>query len=269
VSALHNIQLLKWCKEIGVEPHWNVLWGFPGEPPEEYRRLAGVVPWLRHLPSPGSFGPIRLDRFSPNFFDAERLGFKDVRPLVPYRHVYPFSEDVLSNLAYYFSYDYREPRDVAGYVRTLARELRAWKRDRESELLAVDCGNALVIADSRPKAGVSLTVLRGLEKTLYEACDSVTNPASLAGALERAGFGRLSESQVVDHLAPLVARGFVLSDGLRYLGLAVAVGDYVPATEAARALVRRARRRGRRERSARAAAARGMPEPSDLRGRRT
>jgi len=268
VSALHNIQLLKWCKEIGVEPHWNVLWGFPGEPPEEYRRLAGVVPWLRHLPSPGSFGPIRLDRFSPNFFDAERLGFKDVRPLVPYRHVYPFSEDVLSNLAYYFSYDYREPRDVAGYVRTLARELRAWKRDRESELLSVDCGDTLVIADSRPKASESLTTLRGLDKVLFEGCDSVTNPASLAAALERAGFGRLSESEVVDRLAPLVARGFVLSDGLRYLGLAVAVGDYVPATEAARALLRRARTLGRRERSARVAAGRGMPEASDVRGRR-
>src|SRR6185503_6720726 len=187
VSALHNIQLLKRCKEIGVEPHWNVLWGFPGEPPEKYQRLAGVVPWLRHLPSPGSFGPIRLDRFSPNFFDAERLGFKDVRPLVPYRHVYPFSEDVLRNLAYYFSYDYREPRDVAGYVRPLARELRAWKRDHESELLSVDCGDTLVIADSRPKASESLTTLRGLDKVLYEGCDSVTNPASLAAALERAG----------------------------------------------------------------------------------
>jgi len=268
VSALHNIQLLKWCKEIGVEPHWNVLWGFPGEPPEEYLRLAGVVPWLRHLPSPGSFGPIRLDRFSPNFFDAERLGFKDVRPLVPYRHVYPFSEDVLRNLAYYFSYDYREPRDVAGYVRPLARELRAWKRDHESELLSVDCGDTLVIADSRPKASESLTTLRGLDKVLYEGCDSVTNPASLAAALERAGFGRLSEPEVVDRLAPLVARGFVLSDGLRYLGLAVAVGDYVPATEAARALLRRARTLGRRERSARVAAGRGMPEASDVRGRR-
>jgi len=268
VGALHNIQLLKWCKEIGVAPHWNVLWGFPGEPPEQYERLAGVVPWLRHLPSPGSFGPIRLDRFSPNFFDAERLGFKDVRPLVPYRHVYPFPEDVLRNLAYYFSYGYREPRDVAGYVRTLARELRAWKRDRESELLSVDCGDPLVIADSRPKASESLTTLRGLDKVLYEGCDSVTNPASLAAALERAGFGRLSESEVVDRLAPLVARGFVLSDGLRYLGLAVAVGDYVPATEAARALLRRARTLGRRERSARVAAGRGMPEASDVRGRR-
>ena len=37
-SALQNIQLLKWCKELGIEPIWNLLWGFPGEPPEEYAR---------------------------------------------------------------------------------------------------------------------------------------------------------------------------------------------------------------------------------------
>ena len=61
VSALHNVQLLKWCKEIGVKPHWNVLWGFPGEPAAEYERLARVVPWLRHLPPPRGFGPIRLN----------------------------------------------------------------------------------------------------------------------------------------------------------------------------------------------------------------
>ncbi len=32
VTGLQNIQLLKWCKEFGVVPSWNFLWGFPGEP---------------------------------------------------------------------------------------------------------------------------------------------------------------------------------------------------------------------------------------------
>ena len=30
VRSLQNIQLLKWCKELGLEVHWNLLWGFPG-----------------------------------------------------------------------------------------------------------------------------------------------------------------------------------------------------------------------------------------------
>jgi ribosomal peptide maturation radical SAM protein 1 len=247
VGALHNIQLLKWCKELGVEPHWNVLWGFPGEPPEEYERLATIVPLLRHLPPPGGFGPIRLDRFSPNFFDAERLGFSEVRPLAPYGHVYPFCEDVLRNLAYYFSYGYQEPRDVAAYVRALARQLRAWKKDRRSELLSVVAGDALVILDSRPAAREPFTQLRGVERALYEACDAVTNPSSLAASAERAGFGRLSEAEVADRLGPLLERGLILRDGARLLALAVRLGEYAPSAAAARALLERALAFGRRD----------------------
>jgi ribosomal peptide maturation radical SAM protein 1 len=245
VGALHNIQLLKWCKELGVKPHWNVLWGFPGEPEAEYERLARVVPHLRHLTPPRGFGPIRLDRFSPNFFDAERLGFQDVRPLPAYRHVYPFPEDVLGNLAYYFSYGYREPRDVAGYVRTLARELRAWKRDRQSELLSVVSGDALVLVDTRPRARAPLTVLRGVERAIYEACDGVASATSVAATIERANsVGPVSPAAIAAHLGSLVERGLALADGPRYLALAVAVGDYVPSSETARALVRRARSTG-------------------------
>ena len=255
VGALHNIQLLKWCKELGVKPHWNVLWGFPGEPPEEYERLAAVVPLLRHLPPPGGFGQIRLDRFSPNFFDAERLGFKDVRPLAPYRHVYPLPDDVLRNLAYYFSYDYQEPRDVAGLrPRAWRASCGAWKRDGTSELFAVPCSRrardrrhaagraAALHRAARPGAGAVRGLRRGRERR------RTSRPPWSAP-----GFGRLPDAAITDALAPLVERGFVLRDGPRYLALAVGVGEHVPATPAARALVTRARAFGVRRRRARAA----------------
>ena len=68
VTPLQNIQLLKWCAELGVSTHWNWLWGFPGEPMEEYTRLASVIPMLSHLPPPqgsarcGSTGSVRTSR---------------------------------------------------------------------------------------------------------------------------------------------------------------------------------------------------------------
>ena len=33
--GLQNVQFLKWCKELGVKPFWNIIWGFPGEPARE------------------------------------------------------------------------------------------------------------------------------------------------------------------------------------------------------------------------------------------
>ena len=39
VTGLRNVQLLKWCKEYGIEVDWNILYGFPGETREDYRRF--------------------------------------------------------------------------------------------------------------------------------------------------------------------------------------------------------------------------------------
>ena len=60
--------------------------------------MADLIPLLVHLPGPDGVGEIRLDRFSPNFFDAERLGFTNVRPVAPYKFIYDFPDDVLFNL---------------------------------------------------------------------------------------------------------------------------------------------------------------------------
>ena len=62
-SRLQNIQLLKWCRELGVRPIWNILWGFPGEDPAEYSEMAAMMPALSHLQPPMSAAKLRLDRF--------------------------------------------------------------------------------------------------------------------------------------------------------------------------------------------------------------
>lgn len=250
VTALQNIQLLKWCKELGVVPHWNILWGFPGEPAAEYERMARLVPLLTHLPPPHGFGAIRLDRFSPNFFDAERLGFANLEPLLPYRHVYALPEDPLRNIAYFFSFSYREPQDVRGYVGPLARQLRRWKRQAaKSELLSKPDGDELLLFDTRPAARQPSYVLRGVERALFEGCDAIAHPAGLAALLERGGFGPHGEEAVARLLAPLVEADLVLADGPRYLALAVPLGDYEPPRETRRriASLTRAARRPRAE----------------------
>ncbi|HEX7155062.1 MAG TPA: RiPP maturation radical SAM C-methyltransferase [Thermoanaerobaculia bacterium] len=225
VSALQNIQLLKWCKELGVEPRWNILWGFPGEVADEYRKMAKLTPLLSHLPPPDSFATIRLDRFSPNFFESEQLGFTDVQPMEAYSHVYRgLAPEAVRNLAYHFDFKYQQPQDVASYARPLAAALRKWQRDAgTSDLFSIDKGDHLILWDLRPIATKALTVLTGLERLLYLACDGVTDARQLATTLSRA------PEEITALLEPFVARGLILQDGNRYLALAVALGDYSPA----------------------------------------
>jgi ribosomal peptide maturation radical SAM protein 1 len=228
VTGLQNIQLLKWCKELGVKASWNFLWGFPGEPPDEYDRLARLVPLLTHLQPPGNDAPIRLDRFSPNFFDAARIGFTSVKPFAAYKYVYSLPEEAIANLACYFSYDYKEPRDVDGYTLRLVRELQKWRRTAScSELLSLDADEQLVIVDLRPVSRSPFALLTGLARFLYRECDAVREVSQLGRAACERGWD-VPPGEIERTLASLVERGLLLRDGARYLALAIPVGEYVP-----------------------------------------
>lgn len=60
---------------------WNLIYGFPGENPEDYRRSAKLACVLTHLAPLTGCRPIRLDRFSLNYDHAEEMGLKNVRPV--------------------------------------------------------------------------------------------------------------------------------------------------------------------------------------------
>ena len=237
VSALQNIQLLKWCKELGVTPLWNLLWGFPGEPQIAYQQMAELVPHLTHLPPPTSFAGIRMDRFSPNFFDARRLGFRDVKPLRSYRYLYDLDDAAITNLAYYFEFQYAGQQQPRSYVSPLIRALRRWQKQHSgSDLFCADLGSALAICDLRPAARQPLVLLRGVDRELYLACDGATGVRQLSSQLG------VSPAAIEPRLENLVARRLVIKDEARYLSLAVAPGDYVPPP----AVVQRFRREAQR-----------------------
>lgn len=219
VTGLQNIQLLKWCKEMGIWPSWNFLWGFPGESPDEYERMAHMVPMLTHLPPPERGMPFCLNRFSPNFNNAAEIGLTNIRACSDYNWIYPFPADVLSKLAYYFDYNYCDCRDVAAYTNALAVKIAEWQETYEtSELFYSDSGTRLLIWDSRPIALRTLTTLEGLQRELYLACDKFSSVAMLA---RNYGNGDGSIQTIEHSLGPLLDHALMIRDGDRVLSLAV------------------------------------------------
>ena len=244
VTALQNVQLLKWCRELGVTPYWNLLWGFPDEPPGEYTRMARLVPLLSHLVPPAGVSGLRLDRFSPGFDDAERLGFLDVAPMPSYAAVYPFAPERVANLAYSFAFRARGAARAAEYAAPLLRAVALWRRaSKASALFSVPAGDALCVFDLRPAARRPLSVLRGLGRVLHEACDATTNLRTLAESAH-AACGATRE-EVVAALDTFVADGLLLRDGERHLALAVPLGRFAPEGRALSRFWRVARSLGR------------------------
>ncbi|HYN22467.1 MAG TPA: RiPP maturation radical SAM C-methyltransferase [Thermoanaerobaculia bacterium] len=221
VSALQNIQLLKWCAELGVAPYWNLIWGFPGEPPEEYERMAELLPLLHHLPPPCGLSRIFLERFSPNFFDSEALGFTDVRPAASYEHIYPTAADDLGDLAYFFEYGYQDRRMSAPYTRPLLRRAVEWQEAHaKSRLVAFDLSDRLMLMDSRRIAAQPLGTIEGLARDLYLACDGIRTIDQLCRVAASQTGREAARAAVEETLQPLVASGYIVRQGDAVLALA-------------------------------------------------
>jgi hypothetical protein len=127
ISALQNIRLLKWCAEIGIVPDWNLLCGFPGEPPEEYTRMAKIIPSLVHLEAP-NFTPVQIQRFSPYFERPQEFGLELVGPMPYYRYLYDVSPQILAGIAYDYEHRYADGRDPSQYTEVAKAAVEEWQK---------------------------------------------------------------------------------------------------------------------------------------------
>ncbi len=224
VSAAQNVALLRWCAELGVEANWNVLFGFPQEDLGDYDRNLEALRRLTHLPAPTACTLIRMDRFSPNFTRFRAHGFEAIEPLPVYRHLFPFDDETLRGLAYYFQY--RHPQlDAAHEVGWKLVELgMEWKEksDRgENGELAVKphFQGGYIAVDYRYNFERSALRLGEVDLAWLLACDA---PTSRRRALRRvlgavdAGRGEAEKS-----LDRLIGRSFISQLGNRLVTLAL------------------------------------------------
>jgi ribosomal peptide maturation radical SAM protein 1 len=223
-TALQNILLLKWARELGMTVLWNVLAGFPDEPEDAYSKMERLIPLLVHLPPPQSFRYVSVVRGSPLF---DRVSSEQAAaPAGPtaYTHVFPFRGDALANLAGQFPRDPAALDRLARYTRGAREAVWAWQRVHpSSDLLVVDDGAAALVVDRRPGARRRINVLRGLEQWLHQACGDGRSLERLCQEAPAAGFPAASRGAIEAGLTSLNARGLVFGERGRWLSLALRI----------------------------------------------
>lgn len=219
-NALMNIQTLKWCKQYRVLADWNLIYGFPGEVAEDYEKNLDLVRMITHLDPPAGCGPIRLDRFSPNFNRAGEKGLINVRPFKFYKYCYAFDDRTLSDLIYYFDFDYKEKIDDGGYVPSLEETVVRWKNMRDN-LYVERLNNGLVIRDSRPVATYPELSVTGIAAHIYEYCDKAQTLARIVEVMKESGEEDVTEEEVSRILEDFINRKLMVQEGNRYLSLGV------------------------------------------------
>ncbi|MDX1984667.1 MAG: RiPP maturation radical SAM C-methyltransferase [Bryobacteraceae bacterium] len=223
VSAIQNIALLKWCRDYGIEVAWNLLYGFPGETAEDYQQTAAYVSAIPHLRAPGTAAVIRLDRFSPNFNQADQFGIVNIRPFSLYQYVYPLPAEKVANLAYFFEYQHGDGRKPESYLGPTLELVKSWREGKGGDLRKQYGGQAeLVVADSRPGRNQMLYPFNGIQREVYEFCEEVRSRAAIQQMAEEKLGPRPDLAESLDRfLKQMEDLQLMVREGNQYLSIAV------------------------------------------------
>jgi len=226
-TLLQNVQFLKWAREYGLYPTWNLLYGFPGENPEAYRRMAALVPSVVHLCPPMDLSPVLFVRFSPILEQSRQRGLYNVRAHGGYRSIYPFESEDLDELAYFFDCDFEGKDRISSYIDPLKNQVQSWKQSWNSQgAPALICEQVredrILIHDTRPCHTSHHDELEGDLAMAYWACDAARRIETLTREIgERRGKDYRGDASLRRGLDDLVARRLMLCEKDRYLSLAV------------------------------------------------
>jgi magnesium-protoporphyrin IX monomethyl ester (oxidative) cyclase len=231
-SAIHNIALLKYALENGIVVRWNLLVDIPGDQDVYYQEMAEFLPLLYHL-SPPHFVRIRFDRFSQYFERPEQFDLTLV-PNQYYKHVYPFSQDDLTEFAYFWEDASYRNNGRTSLNKPWLKKIgvlvnKEWKEAfynfsnvPKAELFISKIDERhMVIYDTRPCAISYECRLSGTEFFIYNACRQPMTRASLYQAVSCTCQDEpIDEDSFDQGLQQLIAKKLLLGINGRYLALA-------------------------------------------------
>jgi ribosomal peptide maturation radical SAM protein 1 len=220
-TALQNIRLLKWCAAFGIQVHWNIIQGLPGDSSAEYEESARVARNCYHLDAP-NLVPLWVERFSPYHDHPREFGIEILGPKAHYGFTYPVEASALHDLAYAFDH-----RQIAGaaiepgltQLRQAVSEWQAAQEHADKSTLTLLHGPGFdVIQDRRTGRDQVDYRLGNVESRIYAACD---DGAGVKSVRERLGSLAPPSDQILAFLTELVDAGLVFREGDRFLSLAV------------------------------------------------
>ena len=203
VTAAQNVAFLKYAREYGISPSYNIIVDFPGEEIEAYDRFLRQLPRLVHLQPPSSIPFVEFHRFSPYHNQPESFGLKLV-PAPAYRVLYPEVDDeALADIAYYFIRSDIDAGTLPAYFDRLCETVFDWINrfdDKRASLTFRPVNQGIEIYDARMASGdsggsggaIRRLILSGAATEIHALLDRPQSIASLVrqvAALEEADLG--------------------------------------------------------------------------------
>lgn len=227
VKGIQNVQLLRWSKEMDFDVSWNILCGFPGETPADYRQIASWIGRIPHLQPPTTVTRFRLDRFSPMFNDPEKYSIKNIRPYVGHTLCYPFRDESLRRIAYFLDCDAPITPDTMVEIHNMWTAVDRWRETAAQSTLRCDMeggggGSRVHISDRRTGYEHADYQYDGLAAYLYLSLDGVHSDSHLL-ELARKKYPRnnITSEEVHEVLNEFLQHDLILQEDNLYLALAL------------------------------------------------
>ncbi len=225
ITSLQNIQFLKYCKQFNVYPTWNIIFGFPGEKQVDYHQTVEMIYKITHLVPTEAVIPLSMQRFSPYFMNPDLYGITNLRPEKVYGLIYPFKEERISKLAYFFEYECVDDFKPVNNKDELMEAVDFWRDcyNNGEGLYSMEMDPAnILIEDSRTNSKISQMILDDEQKAVYEYCNTVRSfPAILKFVRKEFPNDPVRARDVKDFLNEMVELDLMVSEEDKYLSLAI------------------------------------------------
>lgn len=219
VSAIQNVHTLMMGRRKGVEIRYNLLYGFPDDEPEEYRRMVEWVRRIVHLDSPVSYVPVQITRYAPLQERPQDFGIETAVPDPTFDLV--FSERYLNETGfdigaycYYFQRPFENSSRLVRVYEELQDIVEDWRladKDQAYWLYAEPTVDGAEIHDRRGPGPERCYTIDHQLLAILERCFEPTPKSVLAGLLP--------EPELESAVAALDAKGLVVIEGDKVLSL--------------------------------------------------
>ena len=177
-TLVQNLQILKWGRELGVDLSWNLIYGFPGEDLEEYKKMMELIHDIPHLQPPNLALHLKFVRFSAYLKNQKKYGIEKLSPLKVYSCIYPtVSQQDLKQICFLFDAEY--PDISKEYEKDLINSIIAWKADNDSRLDLSGSDEAIHITDLRRSGEKKEFQYHGVAASIYLWCDAAQSYQSI------------------------------------------------------------------------------------------
>lgn len=232
VTGIQNVLTIKLLMEADIAVYYNILLGFPGDEPQDYRDMCEQIPLLYHLYPPFSFAHVLTTRYAPLQTAPQRFGI--TRPIVhepAYEMIFPrsYREAIgfdLNDYCYVFETPYEVSDACKALYTILVYQIKHWNDVRASRevRLSYEVGDAgIEFVDSRYHPELDVTRFGADHARVY---DAISRAIVAVSQLEERFAGELEAATIREILRDFARERVIYREGARVIGLAMPAACY-------------------------------------------